>query len=435
MKRLANKRILLGITGSIAAYKAGEIIRRLREANADVRVVMTQGATEFVTPLTFQALSGNPVHQHLLDNDAEAAMGHIELARWADVILVAPASADFISRLCLGRANDLLGALCLASHVPLALAPAMNQQMWKDPATQTNVQTLRSRGVLLFGPDSGEQACGEVGEGRLMQPHALIEALADVFATGSLTGQTVLITAGPTQEPLDPVRYLSNHSSGKMGYALATAALEAGAEVILISGPVDNSVLASLSHAIKTVNVTTAEQMLEQAQAFAHKADILIAAAAVADYRPVLAQTEKIKKSAESMMLQLQRNPDILATLKRQSPWLFSVGFAAETENLEQHARQKLKDKGVEMIAANWVGHAATETGGTFGSDNNALKLFWPGGELELGVSSKIRLARELVALIASQYDNAVQSGRLNNEQRNVKNVVQLRSNGSDNNN
>ena len=430
MKRLANKRILLGITGSIAAYKAGEIIRRLRDANADVRVVMTQGATEFVTPLTFQALSGNPVHQHLLDNDAEAAMGHIELARWADVILVAPASADFISRLCLGRANDLLGALCLASHVPLALAPAMNQQMWKDPATQTNVQTLHSRGVLLFGPDSGEQACGEVGEGRLMQPHALIDALADVFATGSLTGQTVLITAGPTREAIDPVRYLSNHSSGKMGYALATAAMEAGAEVILISGPVDKSLL--VPHSVKTIHVTTAEQMLEQTQALAHKADILIAAAAVADYRPVLANSEKIKKSTESMMLQLQRNPDILATVKRQSPWLFSVGFAAETENLELHARQKLKDKGVEMIVANWVGHAATETQGTFGSDDNALKLFWDGGELELGVSSKARLARELVVLIASQYDNAIQSGRLNKEQREVENVVQLRSHSHD---
>jgi len=424
MKRLANKRILLGITGSIAAYKAGEIIRRLREVNAEVRVVMTQGATQFVTPLTFQALSGNPVHLHLLDNDAEAAMGHIELARWADVILVAPASADFISRLCLGRANDLLGALCLASNVPLALAPAMNQQMWKDPATQTNVQTLRSRGVLLFGPDSGEQACGDVGEGRLMHLVHLLEALADVFATGSLSGQTVLITAGPTCEAIDPVRYLSNHSSGKMGYAIATAAMEAGAEVILISGPVDNDL--QVPHAVKTIQVTTAEQMLEQTQAFAHKADIFIAAAAVADYRPVLVHEEKIKKSADSMMLQLQRNPDILATVKRQSPWLFSVGFAAETEKRDEHARQKLKDKGVEMIAANWVGAAASETKGTFGSDDNALKLFWQGGELELGMSSKTRLARELVTLIASQYDNAIQSGRLNKEHRNTENVIQF---------
>lgn len=432
MKRLANKRILLGITGSIAAYKAGEIIRRLREHNAEVRVVMTRGATEFVTPLTFQALSGNPVHLHLLDNEAEAAMGHIELARWADVILVAPASADFISRLCLGRANDLLGALCLASHVPLALAPAMNQQMWKDPATQTNVQTLRSRGVLLFGPDSGEQACGDVGEGRLMQPNLLLEVLADVFVTGSLTGRTVLVTAGPTQEAIDPVRYLSNHSSGKMGYAVATAAMEAGAEVILISGPVDDSLTAP--HSIKLVQVTTAEQMLEQAQTYAHQADIFIAAAAVADYRPVLENPEKIKKAADTMMLQLQRNPDILATIKRENPWLFSIGFAAETEELEKHARQKLQDKGVEMIVANWVGHAAVETQGTFGSDNNALKLFWQGGELELGVSSKARLARELVALIASQYDNAIQSGKLNADQRNIENVVQFKTNGNDKN-
>lgn len=427
MKRLANKRILLGITGSIAAYKAGEIIRRLREYNAEVRVVMTKGATEFVTPLTFQALSGNPVHLHLLDNDAEAAMGHIELARWADVILVAPASADFISRLCLGRANDLLGALCLASNVPLGLAPAMNQQMWKDPATQTNVQTLRSRGVLLFGPDSGEQACGDVGEGRLIQPSLLLEALADVFVTGSLTGRTVLVTAGPTIEPIDPVRYLSNHSSGKMGYAIATTAIEAGAEVILISGPVDQTL--TVPHTVKVINVTTAKQMLEQTQEFTHQADIFIAAAAVADYRPVLENTEKIKKSADTMMLQLQRNPDILATVKRENPWLFSVGFAAETEELDNHARKKLEDKGVEMIAANWVGDAANETNGAFGSDTNALKLFWQGGELELGVSSKVRLARELVALIATQYDNAIQSGKLNSEQRNIENVVQFKSN------
>jgi len=426
MKRLANKRILLGVTGSIAAYKAGEIIRRLRECNAEVRVVMTQGAAEFVTPLTFQALSGNPVHQHLLDNDAEAAMGHIELARWADVILVAPASADFISRLCLGRANDLLGALCLASNVPLALAPAMNQQMWKDPATQANVQTLRSRGVLLFGPDSGEQACGDVGEGRLLQPHLLIESLAEVFKTGSLTGKTVLVTAGPTQEAIDPVRYLSNHSSGKMGYAIATAAMEAGAEVVLISGPVDKEI--NVPHSVKTIHVTSAEQMLEQTQACAHQADIFIAAAAVADYRPVEMNKEKIKKSDETLTLQLQRNPDILATIKRQNPWLYAVGFAAETEQLEKNAHKKLKDKGVEMIAANWVGHAASETNGTFGSDNNALKLYWQGGELELSLTSKTRLARELVALIASQYDNAVQSGRLNTEQRNIENIVQFKS-------
>lgn len=426
MKRLANKRILLGITGSIAAYKAGEIIRRLREHNAEVRVVMTQGATEFVTPLTFQALSGNPVHLHLLDNEAEAAMGHIELARWADVILIAPASADFISRLCLGRANDLLGALCLASNVPLALAPAMNQQMWKDPATQTNVQSLRSRGVLLFGPESGEQACGDVGEGRLLQPNLLLEALADVFATGCLTGRTVLVTAGPTIEPIDPVRYLSNHSSGKMGYAIATAAMEAGANVILISGPVDNNL--DVPHCVKRVNVNTAEEMLEQTQAFTQQADIFIAAAAVADYRPVLELPEKIKKSADTMMLQLQRTPDILATIKRENPWLFSVGFAAETEDLDKHARLKLKNKGVEMIAANWVGHAAHETNGAFGSDSNALKLFWQGGELELGVSSKTRLARELVALIATQYDIAIQSGKLKTEQRNLENIVQFKS-------
>ena len=430
MKQLANKRILLGITGSIAAYKAGEIIRRLRDYNADVRVVMTKGATEFVTPLTFQALSGQPVHQHLLDTDAEAAMGHIELARWADVILVAPASADFISRLVLGRANDLLGALCLASQLPLAVAPAMNQQMWKDPATQANVQTLRSRGVLIFGPDSGDQACGDVGEGRLIQTSRLLEALSDIFETGSLTGRTVLITAGPTREAIDPVRYLSNHSSGKMGYAIAEAAVEAGANVILVSGPVDNDL--SVSHTIKRISVSSAQQMLEQAQAYAPLADIFIAAAAVADYRPVLESTEKIKKSAETMMLQLQRNPDILATIKRQCPWLYTVGFAAETESLESHARKKLDDKGVEMIVANWVGHAAEETNGTFGSDDNALKIIWDSGKLDLILASKARLARELMAIIASQYDNAIQTGKLNVEQRNVENVIEFKTHNND---
>lgn len=425
MQRLQNKRVLLGVTGSIAAYKAGEIIRRLRDAGAEVRVTMTQGATEFVTPLTFQALSGNPVHQYLLDNDAEAAMGHIELARWADVILIAPASADFINRLEQGRTSDLLGALCLASKSPLALAPAMNSQMWHNPSTQSHVQTLRGRGVLIFGPDNGEQACGESGEGRLLAPDRLIHHLADVFETGSLTGKTVLITAGPTQEAIDPVRFISNHSSGKMGYALAEAALEAGAQVILISGPVS----LTAPERAQCVHVNSALQMLEAVQQFSHRSDIFIATAAVADYRPVEVADQKIKKSASQLTLQLQRNPDILATIKQQSPWLYSVGFAAETEQLKQHARQKLHSKKVDMIAANLVGNAAPQTQGTFGSDDNSLHIFWQGGELEMPVASKTRLARELLILIASQYSHLLETGKLDHTRAPHGNVVQFTGN------
>jgi phosphopantothenoylcysteine decarboxylase/phosphopantothenate--cysteine ligase len=398
LERLSNKRIVLGVTGSIAAYKAGEVIRRLRDHGAEVRVVMTRAAGEFVTPLTFQALSGNSVHEHLLDTRAEAGMSHIQLARWADAILVAPASADFLARLRIGRADDLLMAVCLASDVPLAVAPAMNHKMWSDPATEDNIRVLRSRGVLIFGPDSGDQACGDTGPGRMQEPVQLVGQLAEVFETGALAGLHVLVTAGPTQEAIDPVRYLSNHSSGKMGYAVAAAAFEAGARVTLVSGPVCLSVPDGVQH----VPVVSAQDMYDAVMPRMDDVDIYIGTAAVADYRPQTVATGKIKKDADTLTLNLVRNPDILASVKRRYPASFCVGFAAETDNLEHYARNKLHDKGIDMIAANWVGMQGGEGG--FGSDENALRLVWREGELELPLASKTKLARELVGHIAQRY-------------------------------
>lgn len=303
MQHLTNKRVLLGVTGSIAAYKAADLIRRLREAGAEVRVVMTEGAKAFVTPLTFQALSGLPVHENLLDKEAEAAMGHIELARWADVILIAPASANSIAGLAQGRADELLNAICLASDVPLAIAPAMNKHMWADPATQENVRLLAQRGVLFIGPDSGEQACGDVGEGRMVDSDVIITRLSELFSVGSLSGLTVVITAGPTREALDPVRYLSNHSSGKMGYAMAEAAIEAGAKVILISGPVS----LEEPDRVTRINIESAADMEAAVKEHIASADIFIATAAVADYRPVTVQQDKIKKKDERLTLELEK--------------------------------------------------------------------------------------------------------------------------------
>lgn len=401
MQALTNKRILLGITGSIAAYKSAELVRRLRDSGADVRVVMTEAAMAFVTPLTFQALSGHPVHHKLVDEAAEAGMGHIELSRWADVILVAPASADFMARLAGGHANDLLGAICLASKMPLALAPAMNQQMWTDTATQDNINTLQQRGLLMLDPDSGEQACGDIGPGRMQQPEALISALASMFEVGCLAGQHVVITAGPTREAIDPVRYLSNHSSGKMGYALATAAIEAGAKVTLISGPT----ALPIPDRVEQVSVTRAEDMLNASLAVCGSADIFIAAAAVADYRPVAPMKQKLKKDAQALTLQLEPTADIITAIKTQHADLFCVGFAAETEKLAEHAQTKLARKNLDMIAANLVGPAAVDTDGTFGSDNNALQVFWHGGEMALAPANKNRIARDLIALIAQRFN------------------------------
>jgi len=400
MTTLINKRIVLGLTGSIAAYKSAELVRRLRDAGAEVRVIMTAGAEAFITPLTLQALSGKPVHRHLLDADAEAGMGHIELARWADAILVAPCSADFLARLAAGRADDLLSAVCLVGDVPLALAPAMNGKMWQDKATVENTRLVNSRGILLFGPDDGEQACGETGLGRMREVDLLVNNLSDLFETGSLTGKTVLVTAGPTHEAIDPVRFLGNRSSGKMGYAVATAAVEAGARVILISGPTP----LACPDRVERIDVESAEQMLAAVLANMPGSDILVAAAAVADYRPTQAHTEKMKKSGEHLTLELEQTPDILQTAKARFPQVFCVGFAAETSNIEQYARDKLEHKGIEMIAANLVGEAAVETDGTFGSDDNSLQLFWADGNLRLPLASKEKLARLLMAYVSQYY-------------------------------
>jgi len=418
MERLQNKRILLGISGSIAAYKAGEVVRRLRDAGAEVRVVMTEGAKAFVTPLTFQALSGNPVHEELMDVKAEAGMGHIELSRWADAILVAPASADFIARLRQGRSTDLLTAVCLASQVPLALAPAMNMNMWENAATQDNVKVLQQRGTMMFGPDDGGQACGDVGSGRLMEPTMLVEQLAELFSSGSLSGKTVMITAGPTQEAIDPVRYLSNHSSGKMGFALAQIAAESGANVILIAGPVQ---LASPEHT-QRIDVVSAQDMHDAVMDNMDKVDIFIASAAVADYRPLQIENNKVKKQPASLTIELEPTPDILQLVKQQNPSVFCVGFAAETQDLDHYAKGKLANKNIEMVAANWVGDAAKETQGTFDSDTNALKVFWSGGEVELPVATKSRIARELVQLIVPQYESYQRDLNIN-----VENVVSLK--------
>ena len=395
MGTLTNKRILLGVTGGIAAYKSADTVRRLREAGAEVRVIMTAGATEFITALTLQAVSGHPVYQHLLDTDAEAGMGHIELARWADAVLVAPASANFLARLAQGRAEDLLSTVCLATKSPVAVAPAMNQQMWSNNATQANLATLRKNGVRIFGPAEGSQACGEVGPGRMLEPAELVAMVSDLFASGELDGLTVVVTAGPTWEAIDPVRGLTNRSSGKMGYAVAAAAIEAGARVILVSGPTS---LPDPERA-RTLRVESAQEMHDVVQAHIADADIFISVAAVADYRPVRAAEGKIKKTEETMTLELVRNPDILASVVARKPSPFTVGFAAETENLEQHARQKLENKKIDLVAANRVG---TDLG--FGADENSLLLVERGGVAELPLQPKAKLARELIRHIAARY-------------------------------
>lgn len=418
MQHLTNKRVLLGVTGSIAAYKAAELIRRLRDVGAEVRVVMTDGAKAFVTPLTFQALSGLPVHENLLDKEAEAAMGHIELARWADVILLAPASANSISGLAQGRADELLNAVCLAADVPLLIAPAMNKNMWADKATQENVKLLTQRGVLFIGPDSGEQACGDIGEGRMVASEAIISRLAELFTNGSLSGQTVLITAGPTREALDPVRYLSNHSSGKMGYAIAEAAIEAGAKVILVSGPVN----LETPDRVTRINIESAAEMEAAVKEHIVDSDIFVASAAVTDYRPVTIQQDKIKKNDDRLTIELEKNTDILSMVKADYSKTFCVGFAAETQDLETYARSKLNHKNIEMIAANLVGASATKTAGTFNSDTNELSVYWQGGELTLELASKTKLARQLIALIAQRYS------LYESDAQNRNNVISLKN-------
>ncbi|MDQ1362640.1 MAG: phosphopantothenoylcysteine decarboxylase / phosphopantothenate---cysteine ligase [Pseudomonadota bacterium] len=396
MSSLTNKRIILGVTGGIAAYKSADLVRRLREAGAEVRVVMTRAACEFVGALTFQALSGHKVHIDLLDADSEAAMSHIELARWADAVLIAPATANTLAKIAQGLANDLLATLCLATRAPLCVAPAMNHVMWMDANTRANILLLRQRGVRIFGPASGAQACGETGEGRMLEPLQLVEQMAQIFQSGALQGCNVLITAGPTLEAIDPVRFIGNRSSGKMGFALATAAIEAGAQVTLVSGPV---ALATPDR-ITRIDVESAADMQQAVMQQIPDKDIFIACAAVADYRPAQVQTQKIKKSGSALKIELVKNPDILAGVAALDSPPFCVGFAAETEHLAQHAQQKLVAKKLQMIAANDV----TKQDSGFNSEYNALHVFWPGGDMQLETASKSQIARQLVLLIAQHY-------------------------------
>lgn len=400
---MAQKRILLGVTGGIAAYKSAELVRLLTKAGHQVRVVMTRGAEAFVTPLTFQALSGSPVRTSLLDPEAEAGMGHIELAKWADLVLVAPASADFMARLTAGMADDLLTTVCSATEAPIRLAPAMNQAMWRNHRTLRNARLLaEDPQVELWGPDEGSQACGDVGPGRMLEPEALAARVTETLGkvafetTGLLAGQRLVITAGPTREPLDPVRYISNHSSGKMGYALAEAARDAGAEVVLVSGPVNLAAPAG----IRLVPVTTAEEMLAASMAAVDDgADVFVATAAVADYRPEVCAGQKIKKDGERLSMTMVRNPDTLATVAARADAPFTVGFAAETTDLEHYATDKMERKKLSMIVANDV----SAPGIGFNSDENAVTVFWPQGRVSFGPSPKTVIARELVELIAER--------------------------------
>ncbi|MDX9740974.1 MAG: bifunctional phosphopantothenoylcysteine decarboxylase/phosphopantothenate--cysteine ligase CoaBC [Gammaproteobacteria bacterium] len=401
---LANRRILLGVTGSVAAYKAAELIRLLRAEGAEIDVVLTRGGSAFITPLTLQALAGRAVHASHLDPATESAMGHIELARRSELVLIAPASANAIARLAAGLADDLLTTICLATAAPLAIAPAMNRQMWEHPATRDNIARLRERGVLILGPGSGEQACGEVGPGRMLEPPAILAGLERLFAPRPLAGRRVLITAGPTQEPIDPVRFVSNRSSGRMGYALAGAAAAQGAIVTLVTGPVS----LPAPPGVERVAVRTAAEMADAVAARVAACDIFIGAAAVADYRPAAVVPEKLKKTADSLRLELERTPDILAGVAGLARRPFTVGFAAETSDLETHALAKLRDKRLDMIAANRVGLA--DRG--FDAADNELLVLWPGdGRRELALASKERIADQLISLIAERYDakNSVQ--------------------------
>lgn len=399
MTVLAGKHIVLGVGGGIAAYKAPELVRRLRERGAEVRVVMTAAAKAFVTPLSLQAVSGYPVADDLLDPAAEAAMGHIELAKWADLVLLAPATADLLARLAAGLANDLLTTLCLATVAPVAVASAMNQQMYRAAVTQANLTTLCGRGVQLWGPDSGSQACGDIGPGRMPDPLVLVDYVVQHFTPDrSLSHLNIMLTTGPTREALDPVRFLSNHSSGKMGFAIARAAAAKGARVTLIAGPVSLPTPAG----VQRIDVTSALEMQDAVMRTIHQQHIFIGCAAVADYRFSRFSPEKIKKQGDDLMITLIKNPDIVAAvgaLTEHRPYV--VGFAAETHNMEEYARQKRTNKQMDLICANDV----SQTGQGFNSDNNALYLFWQDGETMLPLSDKSLLAQQLIDEIVSRYD------------------------------
>jgi phosphopantothenoylcysteine decarboxylase/phosphopantothenate--cysteine ligase len=404
---MQGKRVLLGVTGGIAAYKSPDLVRRLREQGAEVQVVLTAGAREFVTPMTFQAVSGRDVRSDLWDPEAEKAMSHIELARWADFVIIAPATADFIARLATGQADDLLTTLCLATDRPIALAPAMNRLMWANAATQANVATLKSRGIHVWGPGEGDQACGEVGAGRMLEPLQLAGYVAGTLVpSGPLAGKRVLLTAGPTRERIDPVRFISNRSSGKMGFAVASAARELGAEVTVVAGPCT----CATPPGVRRIEVESASDMLNAVMKNIDGVDIFIATAAVADYRPANPVESKIKKTSESMDIKMERTVDILATVAARvgAARPFVVGFAAETDSVEQYARQKLMKKNLDMIAANEVGHDKV-----FEKDDNALLVLWRDGSRELPHAPKVTLARDLVALIADRYAERKSGARL----------------------
>ncbi|WP_261816224.1 bifunctional phosphopantothenoylcysteine decarboxylase/phosphopantothenate--cysteine ligase CoaBC [Vibrio gallicus] len=395
MQPLEGKKIVLGISGGIAAYKCAELTRRLTERGAEVKVVMTKAAKEFITPLTMQAVSGNPVAESLLDPAAEASMGHIEIGKWADLVLLAPATADLIARISAGMGNDLLTTVVLASEAPIAIAPAMNQQMYKNIATQENLATLSRRGALIWGPAAGEQACGDVGLGRMLEPMQLVERCITLFQPKPLQGKKIAITAGPTQEAIDPVRFISNHSSGKMGYALAEQAAQLGAEVTLISGPVD----LATPNGVQRIDVLSAEDMFDEATSRAQSNDIFIGCAAVADYRPHAIAPQKMKKTVDSdeITIRLVKNPDIIATvaaLSENRP--FTVGFAAETQNVEQYAMDKLHRKNLDLICANDVSQA----GIGFNANDNVLTLFWKEGNQHYPHASKMLLARAILEKI-----------------------------------
>ncbi|MFH4490977.1 bifunctional phosphopantothenoylcysteine decarboxylase/phosphopantothenate--cysteine ligase CoaBC [Vibrio diabolicus] len=388
MQTLAGKKILLGISGGIAAYKCAELTRRLIERGAQVQVVMTKAAKEFITPLTMQAVSGRPVSDSLLDPAAEASMGHIELAKWADLVLLAPATADLIARMSAGMGNDLLTTLVLATDSPVAVSPAMNQQMYRNLATQENIATLARRGMHIWGPAAGEQACGDVGPGRMLEPMQLVHLCEQFFQPKLLEGKSILITAGPTREAIDPVRYITNHSSGKMGYALASAAAQMGAKVTLVSGPVSLNTPVG----VERINVSSAQEMHEAVMTHANKHDAFISCAAVADYRPKTIASQKLKKTEDNdeMVINMVKNPDIVASVAAMTEKRpFTVGFAAETNDVETYARGKLTKKNLDMICANDVSVA----GQGFNSNDNAITLYWPEGELALALESKEALS------------------------------------------
>lgn len=392
MQTLAGKKILLGISGGIAAYKCAELTRRLIERGAQVRVVMTKAAQEFITPLTMQAVSGHPVSDSLFDPAAEASMGHIELAKWADLVLLAPATADLIARLSAGMGNDLVTTLVLATDSPVAVSPAMNQQMYSNVATQENIATLTRRGMHIWGPGAGEQACGDVGPGRMLEPMQLVHLCEHFFQPKLLEGKSVLITAGPTREAIDPVRYISNHSSGKMGFALANAAAQLGARVTLVSGPVSLSTPVG----VERINVASAQEMYDAVMSHATNHDAFISCAAVADYRPEDIASQKLKKTEDNdqMVIKMVKNPDIVASVAAMTDKRpFTVGFAAETNDVETYARGKLVKKNLNMICANDV----SVEGQGFNSNNNAITLFWPEGELALALESKEALSFKIL--------------------------------------